>query len=56
VSPDVFYLISKDLFYDVFAQKYTYNNKNEAATTPTENTTYEAAKNQGITRWWVDVH
>jgi hypothetical protein len=53
ISPDVFYLISKDLFYSVFAQTYTYT---QVAAPPTENTTYSAAQNQGITGWWVDVH
>jgi hypothetical protein len=70
ISQDLFYLISRDLFYSVFAQTYTYtevidppteSNPNggshiEVTTTPAENTTYSAAQNQGITRWWVDVH
>jgi hypothetical protein len=68
VSP--FFLISKDLFYTVFAQKYTYTTVTdpptesnpfggshvETSSSPTENTFYSAAQGQGITGWWVDVH
>jgi hypothetical protein len=70
LSASPFFLISKDLFYTVFAQKYTYTTVTdpptesnplggshvETATSVTENTVYSAAQSQGITRWWVDVH
>jgi hypothetical protein len=70
LSTSPFYLISKDLFYTVFAQKYTYTtvadppteerpfggSHVETTTSVTENTTYSAAQGQGITEWWVDVH
>ena len=70
LSTSPFYLISKDLFYTVFSQKYTYRtvadpptesnpfggSHVETTTSVTENTTYSAAQGQGITGWWVDVH
>jgi hypothetical protein len=70
LSTSPFFLISKDLYYTVFAQKYTYTTVNdpptesnplggshvETTTNVTENTTYSAAQGQGITGWWVDVH
>jgi hypothetical protein len=70
LSASPFFLISKDLFYTVYATRSTYttvqdpptkDNPNggshtETTTTVTENTTYSAAQGQGITEWWVDVH
>jgi hypothetical protein len=70
LSTNPFFLISKDLFYTVFAKKYIYTTVTdpptesnpfggshvETTTSPTENTTYSAAQGQGITDWWVDVH
>jgi hypothetical protein len=70
LSTSPFFLISKDLYYTVFAQKYTYitvtdpptegrpfgGSHVERTTSVTENTTYSAAQGQGITGWWVDVH
>jgi hypothetical protein len=54
ISSTPFYLIRKNLFYTVYAEKYEGGNKKR--TTVTENTTYYAYLGQGITRWWVDVH
>jgi hypothetical protein len=70
LSASPFFLISKDLFYSVYATKTTYKTVQdppapgqlegsshiETTTTVTENTTYSAAQGQGITEWWVDVH
>jgi hypothetical protein len=70
LSASPFFLISKDLYYTVFAQSYTYTaatgpsaesspfggSHAEAAASVTEDTTYSAAQGQGITGWWVDVH
>jgi hypothetical protein len=70
LSTSPFFLISRDLYYTVFAQKYTYTTVTdpptesnpsggshvETTTSVTENTTYSAAQGQGITGWWVDVH
>jgi hypothetical protein len=53
LSDKPFFLISKDLFYNVYATKTTYSNN---TTTVTENTTYSAAQGQGITEWWVEIH
>jgi hypothetical protein len=71
LSASPFFLISKDLFYSVYATKTTYKtvqdspptaenpdgiSHTESTTAVTENTTYSAAQGQGITEWWVDVH
>jgi hypothetical protein len=70
VSPNLFYLISRDLFYTVFSKKYTYTTVIDppteenptggshvtTTTSVTEDTAYSAAQGQGITGWWVDVH
>jgi hypothetical protein len=70
LSTDLFYLISKDLFYAVKSQRYSEVTVRDPPTKenpfggshietqiiPTENAAYDASKNQGITGWWVDVH
>jgi hypothetical protein len=56
LSDKPFFLISKDLFYYVYATKTTRPTGGNSSTTVTENTTYSAAQGQGITEWWVEVH
>jgi hypothetical protein len=53
LSASPFYLISRDLFYKVYATRIVLGSN---TSTVTENTTYSAAQRQGITEWWVDVH
>ncbi|MDR2021046.1 MAG: hypothetical protein LBQ14_09815, partial [Treponema sp.] len=58
LSTNLFYLITRDLFYTVFGQKYTYRSDwtdRNSGTSESENTTYSAAQGQGITGWRVEV-
>jgi hypothetical protein len=59
LSETIFYLISKDLYYAAYGRKYTYPSSSSSrnpSISDFENTTYSAARGQGITGWWVDVH
>jgi hypothetical protein len=59
LSATKFYLISKDLYYSAYGQRYSYPSSSNAynpSVNEFENTTYSAARGQGITKWWVDVH
>jgi hypothetical protein len=52
ISAVPFYLISKDLFYNVYAEKTIWS-----STTVTENNVaYSAPLKQGILEWYIDVH
>jgi hypothetical protein len=69
ISASPFYLISKDLYYSVYAERTAYievfdppteenpqgGYHEEAIITVTENTSYEASNREGITGWFVEV-